>query len=54
MKPYKSGDMTRQDTSAIVDAVMADVIGGGFSPQSESTSADTNHKPDSPHDNKHA
>lgn len=31
MKPYKSADMTRQDTSAIVDAVMADVIGGGFS-----------------------
>ena len=24
--------MTRQDTSAIVDAVMADVIGGGLEP----------------------
>ena len=39
-----SADMTRQDTSAIVDAVMADVIGAGLEPQSED--APVNHGPD--------
>lgn len=29
-KPQRSSSMTRQDTGAIVDAVMADVIGGGL------------------------
>ena len=29
-KPHRSTSMTRQDTGAIVDAVMADVVGGGF------------------------
>ena len=28
--PKRSTSMTRQDTGAIVDAVMADVVGGGF------------------------
>ena len=45
--------MTRQDTGAIVDAVMADVVGGGFgshhndSPNDDVTMA----SPDSPHNN---
>ena len=43
--------MTRQDTGAIVDAVMADVIGGGLSPQNDNSPK--KELPDSPQDNGH-
>ena len=45
--------MTRQDTGAIVDAVMADVVGGGFASGSRPDGSPKNSKqsPDSPHDN---
>ncbi len=54
LKPYRSADMTRQDTSAIVDAVMADVIGGGFDPQHDAPSGSKSGNSGSPHDNGHA
>ena len=45
--------MTRQDTGAIVDAVMADVVGGGFASGSHPDGSPESPKqsPDSPHDN---
>lgn len=43
--------MTRQDTSAIVDSVMADVIGGGF--QHDEPAEDRSQKPEAAHDNAH-
>ena len=52
-KPHRSTSMTRQDTGAIVDAVMADVVGGGFASASHPDSSPKTSKqsPDSPHDN---
>lgn len=49
-KPNRSTSMTRQDTGAIVDAVMADVVGGGFGSHPGSPKS-SQQSPDSPHDN---
>lgn len=42
--------MTRQDTGAIVDAVMADVVGAGFA-SADGSPKSLKPSPDSAHDN---
>lgn len=46
-KPRRSASMTRQDTGAIVDAVMADVVGGGFGSHADGSPKSSNQSPDS-------
>lgn len=49
-KPHRSASMTRQDTGAIVDAVMADVVGAGFASVDGSPKS-VKQSPDNAHDN---
>ena len=48
VKPRRSTSMTRQDTGAIVDAVMADVVGGDFGSHPDGSPQSAKQSPDSP------